>query len=137
MSDSLQPLGIEHSRLPFPSQPPGVCSNSCSLSWWCHPTIILCCPLLLLPSIFSSIRILRMSRLFTSGGQNIGASASLVLPMNIQGWFPLGLAGLVFLMSKVLWRVFSSTTVQKHNFFCAQPSLWPNSHIGTWLLEKP
>ena len=72
-----------------------------------------------------------------SGGQSIGVSASvLVLPMNIQDWFPLGLTGLISLLSKGLSRVFSNTTVQKHQFFDAQPSLWSNSHIHTWLLEK-
>ena len=75
-----------------------------------------------------------MSQLFTSGGQSTEASTSVsVLPMNIQGWFPLGLTGLVSLLSKGLSRVFSSTRVRKHQFFCAQPSLWSNSHICTWL----
>ena len=79
-----------------------------------------------------------VSQLFISGGQSIGASASAsVLPMNIQDWFPLGLNGLIFLQSKGLSRVFSNTTVQKHQFFSIQPSLWSNSHIHTWLLEKP
>ena len=77
-----------------------------------------------------------MSQLFTSGGQSIGASAS-VLPMSIQGWFPLGLTGLISLQSKGLSRVFSNTTVWKHQFFSLQPSLWSKSHIHTWLLEKP
>ena len=76
-----------------------------------------------------------MSWLFTSGGLSIGASAS-VLPMSIQGWFPLGLAGLI-LLSKGLSRVFSSTTIQKHQFFCVQPPLWSNSQTRTWLLENP
>ena len=72
------------------------------------------------------------------GGQSIGASASAsVLPMNIQGWFPLGLTDLISLQSKGLSRVFSNTTVQRHQFFSAQPCLWSNSHIHTWLLEKP
>ena len=99
--------------------------------------LILCHPFLLLPSIFSSIRVFTMSWLFTSGGQSIGASASAsVLPMSIQGWFPLGLTGLISLLSKELSRVFSNTTVQKHQFFGAQPSLWSNSHIHTWLLDN-
>ena len=77
------------------------------------------------------------NRLFSSGGQSIGASASAsVLPVNIQGWFPLGLSGLISLLSKGLSQVFSSTTVWKHQFFGTQPSLWSNSHICTWLLEK-
>ena len=79
-----------------------------------------------------------LSCLFTSGGQSIGASSSAsVPPMNIQDWFPLGLTGLISLQSKGLSRVFSNTTVQKHQFFGAQLSLWSNSHIHTWLLEKP
>ena len=77
-----------------------------------------------------------MSQFFSSGGQSIGALAS-VLPMNIQDWFPLGWTGLISLQSKGLWRVFSNTTVQKHQFFSAQLSLWSNSHTHTWLLEKP
>ena len=98
----------------------------------------LCCPLLLLLSIFPSIGVFSMSQLFTSGGQNFGASASAsVLPMNIQDWFPLQLPGLISLQSKGLSRIFSSTTVQKHQFFSTQLSLWSNSHIHTWLLEKP
>ena len=91
--------------------------------------LILCCPLLLLPSIFPSIRVFS-SESVPSGGQCIGASASAsVLPTNIQGSFPLGLTGLISLQSKEFSRVFSSTTVQKHQFFSAQPSLWSNSHI--------
>ena len=91
--------------------------------------LILCPTLLLLPSIFLSIRVF-FNELFASGGQNIGASASAsVLPMNIQGWFPLGLAGLISLQSKGLSRVFSNTTIRKNQFFSTQPSLW--SHIHT------
>ena len=98
----------------------------------------LCCPFLLLPSVFPSIRVFSVSRLFASGGQSIGASASAsILPTNIQGWFPLGSTGLISLQSKELSRVFSSTAVWKHQFFGAQPCLWSNSHIHTWLLEKP
>ena len=86
---------------------------------------------------FFSASSLPMNWLFTSAGQSIGASASaLVLPMNIQGWFPLGLTHLISLLSKDLSRVFSSTTVWKHQFFDTHPSLWTNSHIHTWLLEK-
>ena len=81
---------------------------------------------------------LYLSLLFASGGQSIGASASTsVLPVNIQGWFPLGLSGWISLQSKGLSRIFSSTTVQKHQFFGTQLYLWPSSHIHTWLLEKP
>ena len=79
-----------------------------------------------------------MSQLFTSGDQNLGASVSVsVLPMNIQGWFPLGLTGWISLLSKGPSRVYSSTTVRKHQFFDVQPSLWSHSHISTSLLEKP
>ena len=100
--------------------------------------LILCCPLLLPLSSFPASRSFPLSYFFTSGGQSIGASASaLVFPMNIQGWFPLGFTGLVSLQSKGLSRVFSNITVQKHQFFSAQLSLWSSSHIHTWLLEKP
>ena len=86
---------------------------------------------------FPALESFPMSRLFTSGGQRIGVSASAsVLPKNIQDWFPLGLAGLIFLQSKGPSRVFSRTTVQKHQFFDSQPSLWSKSHICIWLLEK-
>ena len=91
--------------------------------------LIFCHPLLLLPSIFPSSRVFS-NELFESGGQSIGAAASaLVLPVNIQSWFPLELTGLISLQSKGLSRVFSSTTVWKHQFFGAQPSLWSNSHV--------
>ena len=100
--------------------------------------LILCHPLLLLPSIFSSIRVFSSELALHISGQSTGASASsAVLPMNIQDWFPLGLTGLISLQSKGLSRVVSSTTVWKHQFFIAQSSLWSNSHICTWLLEKP
>ena len=103
-------------------------SNSCPLSQRYHPTIS-CYPLLLLPPIFPSIRVFSMSQLYSSGGQSIAASASIsVLPMNCQGWFPLGLTGLIFLQSKVLSGGFCNTTVQKHQFFGPQPSLRSNSH---------
>ena len=96
--------------------------------------VILCC-LLLLSSIFPSIRVFSNELAFHIGGQSIGASAS-VFPMNIQGWFPLGLTGLIYLLSKGLSQVFSGTAVWKHQFFSAQPSLWSNSHIHIWLLEN-
>ena len=98
---------------------------------------VLCCPLLLLSSIFPSIRVF-MSQLFPSGGQSIGASASAsVLPMNIQDWFPLGLTGLIYLLSKGLSRVFSSITIRKHQFFSTQLFLLSSSHIHSRPLEKP
>ena len=100
--------------------------------------LILCYPLLISLQSLSASRTFPMSWLFTSGGQSIGASASSsVLPMNIQGWFPLGLNGLTSLLSKGLSRIFSRNTIQKHQFFGAQLSLWSNSHIHTWLPEKP
>ena len=98
--------------------------------------LIVCCPLILAPSIFPGIRVFAANWLFSSGAQNFGASAT-ILPMIIQGWFPLGLTGLISLQSIGLLIVFSSTTIWKHRFFGAQPSLWSNSHIDTWLLEKP
>ena len=121
-----------------PSLSPRISSNSCSLSQWCHPTISSSViPFSSCPQSFTGWRFFAMSWLFASGGQSIGASASSsVLPMNIQGSFPLGFTGLISLLPKGLSRVFSSTTIQKHHFFGSQPSLWPNSHICTWLLEK-
>ena len=129
--------GLQNARLHYPSSSPRVCSNLCPLSQWCHPTISFSVTCLSSHSqSFPALGSFPMSWLFTSGGQSIGASTS-VLPMNIQGWFPLGLTSLISLLSKGLARVFSSTTVQKHQFFGTQPSLWFNSHIHTWLLEKP
>ena len=100
--------------------------------------LILCHPLLLLPSIFPSIRVFPVSQLFASGGQSIGVSASTsILPMNIQDWLPLGWTGWISLQPKGLSRVFSNTTVQKHQFFSAQLSSQSKSHIHTWPQEKP
>ena len=131
--------GLQRARLPCPSPSPRACSNSCPLSWWCHPAILSF--VILFSSCFQSFlasRSFLMSQLFISGGQRIGASASAsALPMNIQDWFPLGWTGWISLQSKGLSRVFSNATVQKHQFFDAQHSLWSNSHIHTWLLEKP
>ena len=133
MSDSLWSHGLQHARLLCPSLSPGVCSNSCPLSWWCHPTISSSvAPFSSCPWSFPPSGSFPMSHLFISGGQSTGASTSAsVLPMNIQSWFPLGLTGLISLLSKGLSTIFSRTTVQKHQFFSAQPSLWSNSHIGT------
>jgi len=103
---------------------------------WPHH-LIFCCPLLLWLQYFPSGSF-PMSQQFASGGQSIGASVwASVLPMNIHGWFPLGLTCLISLQSKRLSKVFSSTTVWKHQFCGAQPFLWSNSHVRTWLLEKP
>ena len=138
MSDSLLPHGLQHARLLCPSPTPRACSNSCPLSQWCHPTISsTVVPFSCLQS-FPASGSFPMNQFFASGGQNIGVSAStLVLPMNIQNWFLLRLTGLISLQSKGLSRVFSNTTVQKHQFFGTQPSLWSNSHVRAWLLEKP
>ena len=136
--NSLRPHGLQHARPPFPSPTPGVHSNSYPLSQWCHPTISY--SVITFSSHLQSFPAsgsIQMSQLFTSGSQSIGVSASKsVLPMSIQGWFLLGLASLISLLSKGLWRVFSSTTVQKHQLFGAQLSLWSSSHIYTWLLER-
>ena len=124
-------------ELPCPSLCPWVCSNSCSLNRWCYPIISYSVvPFSSCPQSFPASESFPMSRLFTSGGQSIEALAS-ILPMKIQDWFPLGLADLISLLAKGLLRVFSITTVWKHQFFGDQPSLWSSSHIPTWLLEKP
>ena len=136
MSNSLQPHGLQHTSLSCSSPSPEACSNSCPLNWWCHPTISSSVFFSSCLQSFPASGSFLISWLFASGGQRIGISASAsVLPMNIQSWFPLGLTGLISLLSKGLLRVFS--TVQKHQFFSAQPSLQFNSHIHTWLQEKP
>ena len=115
---------------------PRVCSNSCPLSQWYYLTISSSAtPFSFCLQSFPASGSFPISWLFASVGQSIGASA-LVLPVNIQDWFPLGLTGLISLQSKGLSRVFSSTTILKHQFFNVQPYLWSNSHIHTWLLEK-
>ena len=137
MSDSLWPHDLQHTRLPCPSLSPGACSNACPLSWWCCPTISSSAsPFSFYLQSFPASGSFPVSHLFPSGGQSVTASTS-VLPVNIQGWFPLGLTSLTSLKSKGLSRIFSNTTVQKHKFFSIQLSLWSNSHIHTWLLEKP
>ena len=126
VSDSLRSHGLQHMRLPCPSPTPGVCSNSCPLNQWCHPTILSSVvPFSYLQSCPASGSFL-MSWLFASGGQSTGVSASAsVLPKNIQDWLPLGWPGWTSLQSKGLSRVFSNTTVQKHEFFSAQLSFSP------------
>ena len=130
--------GLQHSRLPCPSLSPGLCSNSCAKKWR-HPTISSSVvPFSFCLQSFPASGSFPMSKLFASGGQSIGNSASgSVLPMNVQGWFPLGLNSLISLQSKGLSRVLSSTTIQKHQLFVTQPFLRSNSHLCTWLLEKP
>ena len=131
--------GLQHARPPCPSPTSGVYSNLCPLSWWCHPTIS--SSVIPFSSRFHSFLAsgsFPMSQFFASGSRSIGVSASAsVLLVNIQDWFPLGLTGWISLLSKGLSRVFSNTTVQKHQFFGTQLSLWSISHIHTWLLEKP
>ena len=139
MSNSLQPHGQQHARLSCPLPSPRACLHSCPLSWWCHATISFSAVTFssYLQS-FPASRSFLGSQFFTSGGQSFWVSASAsVLPMNIQDWSPLGLTGLISLQSRGISRVFSNTTFQKHQFFSAQLSLWSNSHIHTWLLEKP
>ena len=137
-SDSLWPHELQHARLPHPSPTPGACSNSCPSSQWCHPTIL--SSVISFSSCTQSFPVsgsFPMSQFFISGGQSVGASASAsVISMNIQDWFPLGLTGWISLPSKGLSRVFSNTTVLKHQFFSVQLSLWSNSHIHIWLLGK-
>ena len=137
MSDSLPPHESQHARPPCPSPTPEVYPNSCPSSLWCHPaTSSSVIPFSSCPQSFPESGSFPINQLFASGGQRIGVSASVsALPMTIQSWFPL--TGLIFLLSKGLQRVFSSTTVWKHQFFSAQPSFLSNSHILTWLLEKP
>ena len=127
---SLRPHGLQHARLPCPSATPRAYSNSCPSSQWCHPIISSSAVPFSCHQSFPTSRSFPMSQLFTSGGQSTGASASAsVLPMSIQGWFPLGLTSLISLLSKGVSRVFSSITIWKHQFFSAQPSSQSNSHI--------
>ena len=135
MSNSSWPPGLQHIRLPCPSPSSWVCSDSSSLSWWCYLTISSSAALFFCFQSFPASGSFPISPLFASGGQSIGVSAlAPVLPMNIQGWFPLGLTffsvhgTLMSLLQHHIW---------KYQFFGAQPSLWWNSHIRTWLLEKP
>ena len=125
VSDSLWPHGLQHTRPPCPSPTPRVYSNSCPLSRWCHPTIS--SSVVPFSSHFQSFPAsgsFPMSQFFESGGQSIGVSASTsVLPMNIQDWFPLGWTSWISLQSKGVSRVFSNTTLQKHQLFGAQLSL--------------
>ena len=133
------PHWLPHTRFCCLSPFLGVCSNSRSLSWWCHPTISSSViPFSSCLQSFPTSGSFPMSQFFASGGQRIGVSASAsLLPINIQDWFPLECTGWISLQSKGQSRVFSNTTVQKHQFFDAQVSLLSNSHIHTRLLEKP
>ena len=139
VSDSLQPHEPQHARPPCSSPTPGVHSNSYPLSRWCHPAISSSIvPFSSYPQSLPASQSFPMSQLFTWGGQSTGVSAfTSVLPMNTQDWSPLGWTGWTSLQSKGFSRVFSNTTVQKHQFFGAQLSSQSNSHIHTWPLEKP
>ena len=139
VSDSLRPRESQHARPPCPSPTPGVYPNPCPSRQWCHPTISSSVsPFSSCPQSFPALGSFTVSQLFTRGGQSTGVSASAsVLPMNTQDSSPLGWTGLISLQSKGLSRVFSNTTVQKHQFFGAQLSSLSNSHVHTWPLEKP
>ena len=161
--NSLKPHGLQHSRLPCPSASPRACSISCPTeSMVSSNHLVLCHPFLLPPSIFPSIKVffkennvslvlslLRKQTIHISESYYFikdlcimwakywSFSFSISLTMTIQDWFPLGLIALISLQSKGFSRVFCNTTARKHQFFSAQPSIWSNSHIHTWLLEKP
>ena len=122
-------------QAPCPSPPPRACSNSCPLSQWCRPTISSSvAPYSSCLQSFPASGSFPVSQLFSSGGQSTGASASVsVLPMNIQDWFPLGWTCLISLLSKELSKVFPRTTVQRHQFFGAQPSIWSSSKTDNFL----
>ena len=139
VSDSLRCHELQHTTPPCPSPTPRVHPNPRPLSQWCHPTISSSVvPFSSCPQSFPASGSFQMSQLFISGGQSIGVSASTsVLPMNTQDWSPLEWTGWISLQSKGLSRVFSNTTIQKHQFFGTQLSLKSNSHIHTWPLEKP
>ena len=139
VSNYLQPYESQHARPPCPSPIPGVHPNSCPLSQWCRPTISSSVvPFSSCSQSLPASGSFPMSQLFASSGQRTRVSASAsVLPMNTQAWSPLGWTGWISLQPKGLSRVFSSTTVQKHQFFSAQPSSQSNSHIHTWPQEKP
>ena len=139
VSDSLRPHELQHAKPPCPSPTPGVYSNSCPSRRWCHPAISFSvvpfspCP----QSLWASESFL-VSQLFAWGGQSTGVSAlASFLPKKSQGWSPLEWTGWIYLQSKGLSRVFSNTTVQKHQFFGTQLSSQSNSHIHTWPQEKP
>ena len=138
MSDSLRPHESQNARPPCPSLTPRVHPNSCPSSRWCHPAISSSViPFSSCPQSLPASRSFLMSQLFAWGGQSIGVSASAsVLPKNTQGWSS-EWTGWISLQSKGLSRVFSNTTVQKHQFFSAQLSSQSNSHIHTWPLGKP
>ena len=138
VSNSLRPHESQHARPACPSPTPGVHSNSCPSSWWCHPAISSSLvPFSSCPQSLPASESFPMSQLFAWGGQSTGVSAlASFLPKKSQGWSPLEWTGWISLQSKRLSRVFSNTTVQKHQFFSAQLSSQSSSHIHTWPLEK-
>ena len=139
VSDSLRAHESQHTRPPCPSPTPGVHSNSRQSSQWCHPAISSSVgPFSSCPQSLPASESFPMSQLFSWGGQSTGVSAlASFLPKKSQGWSPSEWTGWISLQSKRLSRVFSITTVQKHQFFSAQPSSQSNSHFHTWPPEKP
>ena len=138
VSDSLWPYESQHARPPCPSPTPGVHPNSCPSSWWCHPAISSSVIPFSCPQSLPASGSFPKSQLFAWGGQSTGVSAlASFLPKKSQGWSPSEWTGWISLQSKGLSRVFSNTTVQKHQFFSAQLSSQSNSHIHTWPQEKP
>ena len=139
VSDYLWPHESQYARPPCPSPTPGVHSDSSPWSQWCHPAISSSVvPFSSCPQSLPASESFPLSQLFSWGGQSPGISASAsFLPKNTQGWSPLEWTGWISLQSKGLSRVFSNTTLQKHQFFSAQPSSQSNSHIHTWPQEKP
>ena len=139
VSNSLWPHESQHARPPCPSPTPGVHSDSCPSSQWCHPAISSSViPFSSCPQSLPASESFPMNQLFAWGGQSTGVSAlASFLPKKSQDWSPLGWTGWISSQSKGLSRVFSNTTVQKHQFFGTQPSSQSNSHIHTWLQEKP
>ena len=139
MSDSSQPHESQYTRPPCPSPTPGVHPNSRPSSQWCHPAISSSvAPFSSCPQSLPASQSFPMSQLFAWGGQSTGVSAlASFLPKKSQDWSPLGWTGWISVQSKALSRVFSNTTVQKHQFFSTQLSSQSNSYMHTWLLEKP
>ena len=138
VSSSLQPCG-QHARLPCPSPTPGACSNSCPSSWWCHPVILSSViPFSSCLQSFPASGSFPVSQFFVSGGQSIEASASAsVLPVNIQGWFPLGLIGLISLLSKGISKFSPTPQFESIDSLVLSLLLLSNCHNCMWLLEKP
>ena len=134
---TLQSHGLQHTRLPCPSPTPMACSNSSPLSWWCHPTISSSVIPFSWFQSFPAVGSFPMSQLFTSGGQSIGASASASVSPISSRLISFRMDWLHLFAVQGTLRIYSSSTVQNHQFFSTEPSLWSNSHIHTWLLEKP